>query len=148
MRAPDATRPPNFAAGMGFALVTAVGWGLNWPVPKYLLTELPPLHLIVEYGVAASAHTAMGQWRTHALSHVGCIKAYHILQGRAGRARSAIVGPTGIVRQIFGAPKQEEFVGLRIGPYRQARLALCADLMGGFDGRDIYRLAASKVRPS
>jgi hypothetical protein len=26
---------------MGFALVTAVGWGLNWPVPKYLLTELP-----------------------------------------------------------------------------------------------------------
>ena len=26
---------------MGFALVTAVGWGLNWPVPKYLLSELP-----------------------------------------------------------------------------------------------------------
>ena len=36
MRAPDATRSANFAAGMGFALVTAVGWGLNWPVPKYL----------------------------------------------------------------------------------------------------------------
>ena len=47
MRAPDATRSANFAAGMGFALVTAVGWGLNWPVPKYLLTELPPLYLIV-----------------------------------------------------------------------------------------------------
>jgi hypothetical protein len=28
---------------MGFALVTAVGWGLNWPVSKYLLTELPLL---------------------------------------------------------------------------------------------------------
>jgi hypothetical protein len=28
---------------MGFALVTAVGWGLNWPAPKYLLTELPLL---------------------------------------------------------------------------------------------------------
>jgi hypothetical protein len=41
MSTPDATRPPNFAAGMGFALVTVVGWGLNWPVPKYLLTELP-----------------------------------------------------------------------------------------------------------
>ena len=26
MRAPDATRSENFAAGMGFALVTAVGW--------------------------------------------------------------------------------------------------------------------------
>jgi hypothetical protein len=34
MRAPDATRSANFAAGMGFALVTAVGWGLNMPVPK------------------------------------------------------------------------------------------------------------------
>ena len=43
MRAPDATRSANFAAGMGFALVTAVGWGMNWPVPKYLLTELPLL---------------------------------------------------------------------------------------------------------
>ncbi|HEX8808056.1 MAG TPA: hypothetical protein VF760_03585 [Xanthobacteraceae bacterium] len=47
MRAPDATRSANFAAGMGFALVTAVGWGLNWPVPKYLLTELPLLSGIV-----------------------------------------------------------------------------------------------------
>ena len=43
MRAPDATRSANFAGGMGFALVTAVGWGMNWPVPKYLLTELPLL---------------------------------------------------------------------------------------------------------
>ena len=43
MRAPDAMRSANFAGGMGFALVTAVGWGMNWPVPKYLLTELPLL---------------------------------------------------------------------------------------------------------
>jgi len=28
---------------MGIALVTAVGWGPNWPVSKYLLTELPLL---------------------------------------------------------------------------------------------------------
>ena len=33
----------KFRWGMGFALVTAVGWGLNWPVPKYLPTELPLL---------------------------------------------------------------------------------------------------------
>ena len=43
MRAPDPTRSTNFAPGMGFALVTAVGWGLNWPVPKYLLTEDIPV---------------------------------------------------------------------------------------------------------
>ena len=33
MRAPDTTWSANFAAGMGFALVTAVGWGMKWPVP-------------------------------------------------------------------------------------------------------------------
>ena len=47
MRAPDATRSANFAAGMGFALVTAVGRVLNLPVPKYLLTELPVLSGLV-----------------------------------------------------------------------------------------------------
>jgi probable blue pigment (indigoidine) exporter len=31
------------AAGFAFLTVTAVGWGLNWPVMKHLLTELPPL---------------------------------------------------------------------------------------------------------
>ena len=26
-----------------FLAVTSVGWGFNWPVTKYLLSELPPL---------------------------------------------------------------------------------------------------------
>ena len=30
-------------AGFLFLIVTSVGWGLNWPVMKQLLTELPPL---------------------------------------------------------------------------------------------------------
>ena len=55
MRAPDTTRSPNFAAGMGFALVTAVGWGLNWPVPKYLLTELPLLSTLKQGTIDAFA---------------------------------------------------------------------------------------------
>jgi hypothetical protein len=55
MRAPDATRSANFAAGMGFALVTAVGWGLNWPVPKYLLTELPLLSTLKQGTIDAFA---------------------------------------------------------------------------------------------
>src|SRR5262249_56693197 len=45
----------NFAAGMGFALVTAVGWGLNWPVPKYLLTELPLLSTLKQGTIDAFA---------------------------------------------------------------------------------------------
>jgi probable blue pigment (indigoidine) exporter len=31
------------AAGFLFLMVTSVGWGVNWPISKYLLTELPPL---------------------------------------------------------------------------------------------------------
>ena len=32
-------------AGLLFLAITSVGWGLNWPVTKYLLGELPPLTL-------------------------------------------------------------------------------------------------------
>jgi drug/metabolite transporter (DMT)-like permease len=30
-------------AGLAFLAVTSIGWGLNWPVMKYLLSEWPPL---------------------------------------------------------------------------------------------------------
>jgi len=44
MRAPgDRPVPGTAAAGFAFLMVTSVGWGLNWPVMKQLLTELPPL---------------------------------------------------------------------------------------------------------
>jgi drug/metabolite transporter (DMT)-like permease len=47
MRAPNDHKSPAatsaFAAGFVFLTVTSVGWGLNWPVMKHLLTELPPL---------------------------------------------------------------------------------------------------------
>jgi hypothetical protein len=55
MRAPDATRSANFAASMGFALVMAVGWGLNWPVPKYRLTELSLLSTLKQGTIDACA---------------------------------------------------------------------------------------------
>lgn len=43
MTAPQ-DRPANsHATGFMFLTITAVGWGLNWPVMKHLLTELPPL---------------------------------------------------------------------------------------------------------
>jgi drug/metabolite transporter (DMT)-like permease len=31
------------AAGLGFALITTMCWGLNWPVTKYVLAQWPPL---------------------------------------------------------------------------------------------------------
>src|SRR6185312_11049274 len=38
------TAPARIApAGLMFLAITSVGWGFNWPVTKYLLSELPPL---------------------------------------------------------------------------------------------------------
>ena len=34
-------------AGLMFLAVTSLGWGFNWPVTKYLLSELPPLTLVL-----------------------------------------------------------------------------------------------------
>src|SRR3954463_6373384 len=46
------TPPARIApAGLMFLAVTSVGWGFNWPVTKYLLSELPPLTLRGTTGV-------------------------------------------------------------------------------------------------
>jgi drug/metabolite transporter (DMT)-like permease len=38
-------RPRIAPAGLLFLVITSVGWGSNWPITKYLLSELPPLTL-------------------------------------------------------------------------------------------------------
>jgi len=38
-------RPGLAPAGIAFLAITTIGWGLNWPAYKYLLSELPPLTL-------------------------------------------------------------------------------------------------------
>src|SRR6185437_6554011 len=43
------------SAGLIFLAVTSVGWGFNWPVTKYLLSELPPLTLRGGTGVIGAA---------------------------------------------------------------------------------------------
>ena len=48
----SAATPRIAAAGLFFLATTSIGWGLNWPVTKYLLSELPPLTL---RGVTGSA---------------------------------------------------------------------------------------------
>lgn len=42
-------------AGLMFLAITSVGWGFNWPVTKYLLSELPPLTLRGTTGVIGAA---------------------------------------------------------------------------------------------
>jgi probable blue pigment (indigoidine) exporter len=46
---------PGAAKGFAFLLVTAFGWGLNWPVIKFLLTELPPFSARVAVAVVGTA---------------------------------------------------------------------------------------------
>jgi drug/metabolite transporter (DMT)-like permease len=54
------TAPGRIApAGLMFLAVTSVGWGFNWPVTKYLITEVPPLTLRGITGVLGAALLAM-----------------------------------------------------------------------------------------
>jgi len=48
-------RPRITSAGLTFLAITSVGWGFNWPVTKYLLSELPPLTLRGTTGVIGAA---------------------------------------------------------------------------------------------
>src|SRR5476649_3039507 len=56
---PDHTKPGARAriapAGLMFLAITSVGWGFNWPVTKYLLSELPPLTMRGGTGVVGAA---------------------------------------------------------------------------------------------
>ncbi len=46
-------------AGLAFLAVTSLGWGFNWPVTKYLLSELPPLTLRGTTGVVGASLLAL-----------------------------------------------------------------------------------------
>ncbi len=46
-------------AGLMFLAITSVGWGFNWPVTKYLLSELPPLTMRGSAGVIGAILLAL-----------------------------------------------------------------------------------------
>ena len=50
-------------AGLMFLAITSVGWGFNWPVTKYLLSELPPLTLRGSTGVIGARCWPCWRWR-------------------------------------------------------------------------------------
>jgi drug/metabolite transporter (DMT)-like permease len=41
-------------AGLMFLAITSVGWGINWPINKYLISELPPLTMRGSTGVVGA----------------------------------------------------------------------------------------------
>src|SRR5258706_884915 len=58
---PLAARAQITPADLMFLAITSVGWGFNWPVTKYLLSELPPLTMRGSTGVVGAALLA-GVW--------------------------------------------------------------------------------------
>src|ERR1700724_3041885 len=48
---PGRARAPIAPAGLMFLAVTSICWGFNWPINKYLLSELPPLTMRGSTGV-------------------------------------------------------------------------------------------------
>ena len=83
-------------AGVLFLAITSVGWGFNWPVTKYLLSELPPLTLRGATGVIGAAILALlallrGQslkvapeiWPRLILAGVLNVSAWMVLMGLA-----------------------------------------------------------------
>src|SRR5258708_17475648 len=47
------------ASGLAFLAITSVGWGLNFPIMKHLLTEWPPLSSRGLCGIAGAAALAL-----------------------------------------------------------------------------------------
>ena len=53
-KTPLAARAHITPAGLMFLAITSVGWGFNWPINKYLLSELPPLTMRGSTGVVGA----------------------------------------------------------------------------------------------
>jgi drug/metabolite transporter (DMT)-like permease len=83
-------------AGLMFLAVTSIGWGFNWPVTKYLLSELPPLTLRGTTGVIGATLLAVlalargqslrvpaGMWPRLVLAAVLNVMGWMVLMGLA-----------------------------------------------------------------
>jgi hypothetical protein len=56
---PTRARAHITPAGLMFLAITSVGWGFNWPVTKYLLSEVPPLTMRGLTGVIGASLLAL-----------------------------------------------------------------------------------------
>jgi drug/metabolite transporter (DMT)-like permease len=86
--------PRIASAGLAFLAITSVGWGLNWPIAKQILTEWPPLSARGMTGVAGglllaalavmrgqSLRVPQGQWPRLLASAVLSITTWMTLMG-------------------------------------------------------------------
>lgn len=93
---PTGARSRIAPAGLLFLAITSIGWGFNWPVTKYLLSELPPLTLRGLTGVIGalllaafallrrqSLHVDRKMWPRLVLAGVLNVSAWMVLMGLA-----------------------------------------------------------------
>ncbi len=130
-------------------LVTSVGWGLNWPVTKHLLSELPPLSLRGLSGIVGAALLALlaivfrqslkvprTQWPRLVLLSLLNVTAWMALMGLAltylPASEAAVMAYT---MPIWAAALAWPVLGERISFLRVVGMALAiaslAALMGG-----------------
>src|SRR5690349_2579072 len=89
-------RPRIAPAGLMFLAITSIGWGFNWPVTKFLLSELPPLTLRGVTGVIGalllaalavvrreSLSVGEGQWPRLIMAAVLNVTGWMVLMGLA-----------------------------------------------------------------
>jgi drug/metabolite transporter (DMT)-like permease len=130
-------------------VATSVGWGLNWPVTKYLLMELPPLSLRGLSGVVGAALLAVvalafrqslkvqrGQWPRLVLLSLLNVTAWMALMGLAlvylPASEAAVVAYS---MPVWASLLAWPILGERISLLRVAAMAMAitglVTLMGG-----------------
>jgi drug/metabolite transporter (DMT)-like permease len=136
-------------AGLVFLAITSIGWGLNWPVMKHLLSEWPPLSARGWTGVAGGAVLALlalalgqslrvppGQWPRLILAAMLNVTGWMTLMGLAlvvlPASEAAVLAYT---MPVWAALLAWLLLGERMSPLRLLALVMAfagiAALMGG-----------------
>ena len=141
--------PRIASAGLVFLAITSVGWGLNWPIMKHILTEWPPLSARGLTGIAGglllaafavmrgqSLRVPQGQWPRLLLSTVLNISTWMTLMGLAllwlPASEAAVLAYT---MPVWASLLAWLILGERMSPARMLALLMAfagiAALMGG-----------------
>jgi drug/metabolite transporter (DMT)-like permease len=136
-------------AGLMFLAITSIGWGLNWPVSKYLLGMLPPLTLRGDTGVVGALLLALlalmrgeslmvprSQWPRLVISALLNVTVWMVLIGLAlvwlPATETALIGYT---MPIWAAMLAWPMLGERPSPLRFISLLMAfaglAAILGG-----------------
>jgi drug/metabolite transporter (DMT)-like permease len=146
----DVRATPRIAtSGLVLLLITSVGWGLNWPVMKHLLTEWPPLSarglsglagasllMVIAVASGQSLRVPRDQWARLVLSALLNVASWMTLMGLAllwlPASEGAVIAYT---MPVWASVLAWPILGERLTPLRLVSLLLAFGgliaLMGG-----------------